>query len=105
MREDIASHSETCKNCQVLQQAKKKPQIPNATVHLDIHGPFVSCGNNKFVVTLTDEATKITVFEAVPAKTPEALAYTIFTHWICRMAAPQVIDTNLNEQQADELKA
>ena len=36
---------------------KKTPQIPNATVHLDIHGPFVSYGDNKFVITLTDEAT------------------------------------------------
>ena len=70
MREDIATHSETCNNCQVLQHAKKTPQIPNATVHLDIRGPFVSYGDNKFVLTLTDEATKITVFEAVKSKTP-----------------------------------
>ena len=62
-------------------------------------------GDNKFVVTLTDEATKITVFEAVKNKTNESLAYTIFTHWICHMAVPQVIDTNLDELQADELKA
>ena len=80
MREDIATHSETCHNCQVLHHAKKTPRIPNATVHLDIHGPFVSYGDNKFVITLTDEATKITVFEAVPSKTPKSLAYTIFTH-------------------------
>ena len=58
IREDIAEHSQTCNNCQVLQQAKKAPQIPKATVHLDIYGPFVSNGDNKFVVTLTDEATK-----------------------------------------------
>ena len=58
MREDIAEHSRTCNNCQGLQQAKKSPQIPNATVHLDIHGPFVSYGENKLVVTLTDKATK-----------------------------------------------
>ena len=55
--------------------------------------------------TLTDEATKITIFEAVKSKTIESFAYTIFTHWICRMAVPQVIDTNLDEQQADDLKA
>ena len=105
MREDIAEHSQTCNNCQVLQQAKKTPQIPNATVNLDIHGPFVSYGENKFVITLTDEATKITVFEAVISKTTETLAHKIFTHSICRMAVPQVIGTNLTEQQADNLKA
>ena len=54
MREDIASHAEACNNCQVLQHAKKTPQVPNTTVHLDIHGPFDSYGYNKFVVTLTD---------------------------------------------------
>ena len=54
MQEDIAEHSQTCINCQVLQQAKKTRQIPNATVHLEIHGPFVSYGENKFVVTLTE---------------------------------------------------
>ena len=32
------------------------------------------------------------------------MAYTIFTHWICRTAVPQVIITNLDEQHADELK-
>ena len=105
MREDIAEHPQTCNNCQVLQQAKKKTQIPNAAIHLDIHGPFVSYGDNKFVITLTDEATKITIFEAVNSKSTETLAYTIFTHWIYRMAVPQVIDTNLNKQQADDLKA
>ena len=89
----------------MLQHTNKTPQIPNTTMHLDIHGPFVSYGDNKFVLTLTDEATKITVFEAVKSKAPETLAYTIFTHWICSMAIPQVINTNLNEQQADKLKA
>ena len=33
----------------------------DATVNLDIHMQFVSYAQNKFVVTLTDEATKITV--------------------------------------------
>ena len=59
MREDIATYSATCNNCQVLQHAKKTPEVPNATVHLDVHGAFVSYGENKFVVTLTDEATKL----------------------------------------------
>ena len=105
MRGDIAKQSRTCNNCQGLQEAKKSPQIPNATVHLNILGPFVSYGKNKFVVTLTDEATEITVFEAVKSKATDSLAYTIFTHWICRMAVPQVIDNNLDKQQADDLKA
>ena len=105
MREDIAEHSPTCNNCQVLQQSQKTPQIPNATVHLDIHGPFVSYGDNKLVITLTDKATKITIFEAVKSKSIETLAYTIFTHWICCMAVSQVIETNLDEQHADNLKA
>ena len=105
MREDIAEHSATCNYCQVLQHAKKTPEIPNATVHPNVHGPFVSYGKNKFVVTLTDEATKVTVFKAVKSKSADSLAYTIFTHWICRMAVPQVIDTNLDDQHADELKA
>ena len=105
MREGIAEHSKTCNNCQVLQQAKKSPQIPNATVDLNIHGPFVSYGENKFIVILTDEATKITVFKAVKSKTVDSLASTIFSHWICRMAIPQVIDTNLDKKQANDLKA
>ena len=82
MREDIAEHSTTCSNCQVLQHAKKAPQVPNATVHLHIHGPFVSYGENKFVITLTDEATKITVFEADKSKSADPLAYTIHLHML-----------------------
>ena len=105
MREDIAKHSATCNNCQILQQAKKSPQIPKATVHLDIHGPFISYDENQLVVTFTDEATKITIFKAVKSKSADSLVYTIFTHWICCMAVPQVFDINLNEQCADELKA
>ena len=96
----IPEHSATCNNCKNLQHAKKTPEIPNATVHLDVHGPFVSYGKNKFAVTLTDEATKITVFLAVKSKSADSLAYTIFTGRICRMAVPQVIATNLNEQLA-----
>ena len=84
MREDIAEHSQTCNDCQVLQQAKKSPQIPNATVHLDTHGPFVSYGDNKFVVTLTDEGTKITVFGAIKSKTIESLADTTQNSSLCR---------------------
>ena len=74
IREDIAEHSRTCNNCQGLQQAKKLPQIPNATVHLNIHGPFISYGENKLVVTLTDKATKITVFETAKSKAIDSLA-------------------------------
>ena len=84
MREDIAEHSQTCNDCQVLQQAKKSPQIPNATVHLDTHEPFVLYGDNKFVVTLTDEGTKITVFGAIKSKTIESLAHTTQNSSLCR---------------------
>ena len=43
-------------------------------------------------------------FEAIQDKSPASLAWTIFAHWICKIAVPQVIDSNLNEQQVDDLK-
>ena len=67
-------------------------------------GPFTSYGDKLFVLILTDVATKLTVFEPLQDKSISAIAFAIFTQWICKMAVPQVIDTNLTDEQADALK-
>ena len=67
-------------------------------------GPFTSYGDKKFVLILTDVAMKLTVFEPLQDKLISAIAFAIFTQWICKMAVPQVIDTNLADEQADALK-
>ena len=106
IRGDLAEPTDTCKNCKILKQFKKTPEIPNAIFDLDLHGPFRSYGENKFVLTLIDEATKLTTFEAIKDKSAVSLAWTwtIFAHWIFKMAIPQVINTNLNDHQAENLK-
>ena len=72
--------------------------------NLDIHGPFPSYGDQKFVAVLTDEATKIPSFMAMAGKTTEDLATACFVEWICKLSVPQVIDTNLSEDQTEGLK-
>ena len=97
MTEDIPKHSATCNNCQILQQAKKAPQIPMPRSISTFTGHS----------SLTPKTNSLSPSPTKPPKLPvaDSLAYNIFTHWICRMAVPQVIDSNLDEQHADELKA
>ena len=99
MKNDLASHPLTCENCKLQKTAQKKPKIPNATIQVDLMGPFTSYGDKKFVLILTDVATKLTVFEPLQDKSISAIAFAIFTQWICKMAVPQVIDTNLTDEQ------
>ena len=78
--------------------------MPNAVVHLDIHGPFPSYGDKKFIAVLTDEATRVTSFAPMSNKSTDDLAVACFVEWICKMSVPKVIDTNLSEDQAEALK-
>lgn len=55
-------------SCELLKASKKKPEIPNETVQVDLLGPFTSYGDKKFVLVLTDVATKVTVFEPLKDK-------------------------------------
>ena len=104
MKNYLASHPLTCDNCKLLNAAEKKPEIPNAMIQVDLMGPFTSYGDKKFALILTDVATKVTVFKPLKDKSISAIAFAIFSQWICKMAAPQVIDTNLTDEQADALK-
>lgn len=104
MKDDLTKHPNTCNNSKFIHQFKKPPEIPNAVVYFNIHCPFLSYGDNKFVLVHADEATKITSFEANKDKTVCSLAWSTFAHWISKMAIPQVIDTNLDEDQAEDLK-
>ena len=97
-------HPDSCANCAQLKLHRKDKSVPNAVVHLDIHGPFPSYGNQKFVAVLTDEATRITSFVSMASKSMDDLAAACFMEWICKMSVPQVIDTNLSEDQAEALK-
>ena len=47
---------------------------------------------------------KVTVFEPLKDKSITSIAFAIFSQWICKMAVPQVIYTNLNNKQADALE-
>lgn len=101
MKDDLASHPTTCNNCKLLKASNKKPEVPNA---MDLLGPFTSYGDNKVVLILTDATTRVTVFEPIKKKSISAIAFAIFSQWICKMAVPQIIDTNLIRDQADALK-
>ena len=72
--------------------------------NLDIHGPFPSYGDKKFIAVFTDEATKITAFAAMTNKSTDDMAAACFVECICKMSVPQVIDTNLSEEQAEAFK-
>ena len=63
-----------------------------------------SYGDRKFIAVLTDEATKVTSFAPMSSKSTDDLAAACFVEWICKMSVPQVIDTNLSEDQAKALK-
>ena len=81
--------------------------MPNAVVHLEPlppHGPFPWYGDCKFIAVLTDEATKITTFVAMACKATEDLATACFVELVCKLSIPQVIDTNLSEDKAENLK-
>ena len=104
MKQELLQHPYSCANCAQLKLHQQKKTVPNAVVHLDIHGPFPSYCNYKFVAVFTDEATRITSFAPMTNKTAEDLAEVCFTQWVCKMSVPQVIDTNLSEDQAEALK-
>ena len=104
MKQDLQQHPEACANCAQLKLHKQTNSVPNAVVHLDIHGPFPSYADKKFIAVFTDEATKITTFAAMTNKSAEDISAACFVEWICKMSVPQVIDTNLSESQADDLK-
>ena len=104
MKQDLQQHPEACANCAQLKLHKQTNSVPNAVVHLDIHGPFPSYADKKFSAVFTDEATKITTFAAMTNKSAEDISAACFVEWICKMSVPQVIDTNLSESQADDLK-
>ena len=63
-----------------------------------------SYGDRKFIAVLTDEATKVTSFAPMSSKSTDDLAAACFVEWICKMSVPQVIDTNLSEDQSEALK-
>ena len=104
MKKDLQQHPDFCANCAQLKVHKQNKSVPNAVVHLEIQGPFTTYGDQKFAAVLTDEATKIMSFVAMVGKSTEDLAAACFTEWICKLSVPQVIDTNLSEDQAKALK-
>lgn len=61
MKEDLKRHQTACSNCLQLATHKQNQVVPYAEEHVDLHGPFQSYGENKFVTVLTDESTKITI--------------------------------------------
>ena len=78
MKQDLQQHPDACGNCAQLKVHKQTKSVPNAVVHLDVHGPFPSYGEQKFVAVLTDEATKIRSFVTMPNKSTANLAAACF---------------------------
>ena len=56
------------------------------------------------MAVMTDKATQITAFLPLQGKPAEDLASACFVKWICKLSVPQVIDTNLTQAQAEDLK-
>ena len=54
MKQDLQQHPEACANCAQLKVHKQTNSVPNAVVHLDIHGPFPSYGVKKFIAVFTN---------------------------------------------------
>ena len=49
----VQQHPFACANCAQLKVHKQNNSVPNAVVHLDIHGPFPSYGDKKFIAVFT----------------------------------------------------
>ena len=78
MKQDLQQHPDSCADCAKLKVHKQNNSVPNAVVHIDIHGPLPSHGDRKFIAVLTDEATRVTSFAPKTNKSTDDLAAACF---------------------------
>ncbi len=73
-------------------------------VHLDmIAAPVASGNNNKYILSFTDAFSKYPELVAISDRTPETVAKSIFTRWICRYGVPTKIITNREKEFCNEV--
>lgn len=107
---DIREHIKTCLQCQLRKKNRTKPvplaplpvpEMPNDRVHVDLFGPLKTSEHfNKYILCMTDAATKYSEVVAIPSKEAHVVADQIFNRWICRFGTPfkfiQTEDANLS---------
>ena len=57
--------------------------MPNQRIHMDLFGPLkTSQSGKKYIMVVTDAFTKYVELIAIPDKTAETVANTLFTKWL-----------------------
>ncbi len=100
VQEDV---KETILQCQGCQKSNRKTyrnapmgtfeegKAPLEIVHTDLFGPLREHNGKKYILVVTDFATKFTKFVAITDKTPETVAEALFTNFIAEYGCPAVV--------------
>ena len=113
VREDVQHHIQSCVQCQLHRKQPQKrtplnplptPELPNERIHLDLFGPLkTSEKHNKYILTMTDAATKYAEAIAIPDKEAITVAKAIFIYWICKLGVPKQIHTDGGKEFCNKL--
>lgn len=106
MNKDVSLWAKTCLSCQKSKINKHNSAIigsfPNASrlehVHMDIVGPLTISGNNRYILTMIDRATRWPEAVPVPEITADVVARAFVDNWVARYGCPAVITTDRGPQ-------
>lgn len=104
MDKDISTFITSCEICQkgtnpnIIAHNSLKPinqeHEPNNRIHLDLFGPLISDGGNRYICVCTDSFSKFTNIWPIPDKNAETVAETFMANWICLFGCPNKIITD-----------
>ena len=94
------------KHCHICQMARKQPVSPTPLrmgqivpiwgyqVHTDLLGPLKSCGDKKYLLTITDRFSKYIEIVALKTKESTEVAKQIYEKWFLRHGMPKILTSD-----------
>lgn len=100
-----------CKSCQICQESNlphRHTKVPlqspvrtnsfNDRVHMDLLGPLISMGENKYLLVLIDSFSRWTELCPIVDKSAKTVANAIMENWFLKFTAPKHITSDQGEE-------